>query len=580
MQSQSTPTKAVIYTRVSDYKQTIDGDGLASQQVRCQDFAKHRQLEVEQVFQDDISGKHADRPGMRKMLIFLHDAKKKKQSYVVVIDDLSRLARDIEAYRALRRAIAEAGGILMSPSIRFGEDSDSVLIENLLASVAQHQREKNGEQTKNRMWARAKNGYWVFPAMPGYRFAKVRGHNKLLVRDEPKASIIKEALEGFATGRFETQSEVKAFLDDNPLYPKGKAGQVHYDRIKQILTHPIYAGYVDIPDWGVHMQLGKHEPLIDMHTFNRIQDRLAGRAKAPKRADIREDFPLRGFVSCSCCGEPYTAAWSQGSNKRYPYYLCDTKGCPEFRKSIPRAAVEDAFEELLGSIKPDPQMIVLAKAMFQDMWDQLHGVESSSAATLKAQLKRLENQSEKLMDRILDADDSLVANYEKRLTAMEREKASLREKIADFGKPVAQYDRVYRTAFQFLENPRKLWRSSHFDHRRAVLRMAFRTHLQYIRGKGYRTPKTTLPFKVLASLDEAKKEMVPRDGVEPPTLRFSDSDFCNKINGHCHGSADVHAYIDQRVTARVATKNHRDRVVAGTGFGRFCYIDAPYTIAA
>ena len=73
---------------------------------------------------------------------------------MVVIDDISRIARDIEGHWELRRALSDTGGQLESPSITFGEDSDSVLIENLLASVSQHQREKNGEQTKNRMRAR------------------------------------------------------------------------------------------------------------------------------------------------------------------------------------------------------------------------------------------------------------------------------------------------------------------------------------------------------------------------------------------------------------------------------------------
>ena len=50
--------------------------------------------------------------------------------------------------------IANAGGFLESPSIEFGEDPDSILVENLLASVSQHQRQKNGEQTKNRMRSR------------------------------------------------------------------------------------------------------------------------------------------------------------------------------------------------------------------------------------------------------------------------------------------------------------------------------------------------------------------------------------------------------------------------------------------
>lgn len=101
-----------------------------------------------------------------------------------------------------------AGGELESPSIEFCDDSDSRLIEHLLASVSQHQREKNKEQTRNRMRARAMNGFWVFHAPPGYRYRQAEGGGKILVRDEPSASRIKEALEGFASGRFQTQAEV------------------------------------------------------------------------------------------------------------------------------------------------------------------------------------------------------------------------------------------------------------------------------------------------------------------------------------------------------------------------------------
>ena len=139
------------------------------------------------------------------MLAFLQ---KTKEECVVIIDDINRFSRDVVVHWQLRALLAEAGGKLESPSIEFGEDSDSILIENLLASVSQHQRQKNGEQTKNRMRARALNGYWVFHAPPGYRYKQVQGHGNLMVRDEPLASIIQEALDGFATGRFETLAEV------------------------------------------------------------------------------------------------------------------------------------------------------------------------------------------------------------------------------------------------------------------------------------------------------------------------------------------------------------------------------------
>ncbi|MCR9086857.1 MAG: recombinase family protein [Rhodobacteraceae bacterium] len=81
---------------------------------------------------------------------------------VVIIDDISRFARHIESHWTLRGTPKDLGGKLESPSIKFGEDSDSVLIENMLVSVSRHQRQKNAEQTRNRMRARAMSGYWCY----------------------------------------------------------------------------------------------------------------------------------------------------------------------------------------------------------------------------------------------------------------------------------------------------------------------------------------------------------------------------------------------------------------------------------
>lgn len=99
-----------------------------------------------------MSGKFERRPAMDRILAFLplHP----KDSAVVIIDDISRFARDVQADIKLRQTLSEAGGIVESPSVEFGEDSDSRLVEHMLASVAQHQREKNAEQTHTRPVAR------------------------------------------------------------------------------------------------------------------------------------------------------------------------------------------------------------------------------------------------------------------------------------------------------------------------------------------------------------------------------------------------------------------------------------------
>lgn len=200
-------TQAVIYCRVSSSKQTTRGDGLGSQETRCREYAKYRNYVVVGTFTDDMSGSLTARPGMLASL-----RKNKKSGTVVIIDDISRLERGLEAHLELRASLSAAGGRLESPSIEFGEDSDSILVENLLASVSQHQRQKNGEQTVNRMRARTMNGYWVFQAPIGYEYKRTAGHGNMLVRKEPYASILQEALEGYASGRFDSQVEVKRFF--------------------------------------------------------------------------------------------------------------------------------------------------------------------------------------------------------------------------------------------------------------------------------------------------------------------------------------------------------------------------------
>ncbi|MEM1134043.1 MAG: recombinase family protein [Pseudomonadota bacterium] len=240
-------TKAVAYVRVSSAAQVKKGHGAESQAARCAEYAKFKGYDIVQVFPDKaVSGSLVDRPEMKKLLAFLR--KHRKDNIRVIIDDISRLARGLEAHLALRAAIANAGGVLESPSIEFGEDSDSQLIEHMLASVLQHARVKNAEQTRNRMEARIRNGYYPFYAPWGYKSVPKPGEGKVLVRDEPMASIIQEALQGYASGVYASQADVKRFLESQPDFPKTRHGTVTNETVNRILTRIIYGGMVERPE--------------------------------------------------------------------------------------------------------------------------------------------------------------------------------------------------------------------------------------------------------------------------------------------------------------------------------------------
>lgn len=113
------------------------------------------------------------------------------------------------------------------------------------------------------------------------------------------------------------EAEVKRFYDASPHFPKDRHGLVSDWRAYQILTNPIYAGYLEVPRWKLPLVKGKHEGLISLQTFEFIQQRLKGKAHAPSRRDINADFPLRGFVACGDCQRPMTATWATGVGGRY-----------------------------------------------------------------------------------------------------------------------------------------------------------------------------------------------------------------------------------------------------------------------
>lgn len=510
--------KAVIYCRISSTAQLRKGDGLRSQETRCRDFAKHKLYQVVEVFKDEgASGGMIDRPGMQAMLKYLKSCK--QEEHFVIIDDISRLARGLEAHLQLRTSIDVAGGILVSPSIEFGEDSDSILVENLLASVSQHQRQKNAEQTKNRMHARVMNGYWGFSPVIGYRYDVVSGHSgKILVRDEPVAAVVQQALEGYASGRFETQSEVKRFLDFSIHFPKGKNGKVHPQQVQNLLNQALYAGYINVKKWEIRLHPAKHEPLISFGTFQAIQKRLNGQAKAPARKDLHEDFPLRGFVCCSSCTKPMTACWSTGRNGKYPYYLCSTKGCVDYRKSIRKELMEEQFEALLMQLQPSQNLFYMVNEMFKDLWEERQQFTRKEAGSMKGEISTIERKIDQFLDRIVATENSTaITRYENEITKLEEQKITINEKIRNCGRPLKPFDETFRTAMTFLASPCFLWSSDRLEEKTMVLRLAFDEQLSYQRNEGFRTARTSLPFRVLEDFKGGHSNMVRPTGVEPVT---------------------------------------------------------------
>jgi hypothetical protein len=199
---------------------------------------------------------------------------------------------------------------------------------------------------------------------------------------------------------------VKRFFDSFADFPRNKRGEITQQRVTDILTHPIYTGHICSKNYGISWLKGQHAPRITLEAFDKVQERRGGVAKAPKRANICVDFVMRGMVNCSCCTVSMRSSFARGRlGGRFPYYLCQTKGCDAYGKSIRREPLEDDVGEIIETLQPTRDVIAMAKAMFLHAWEQRRAQAKDILRSGKRQIDALDKEIDTVLQRIMTASN-------------------------------------------------------------------------------------------------------------------------------------------------------------------------------
>lgn len=192
-QAVTTRTRAVAYVRVSTEKQADHGVSLAAQTARVEAYATLYDLElVETVVDAGISAKDMRRPGLLRALSAL-EAGRASALVVVKLDRLTRSVRDLGSL--VERYFATGRFSLLS----VGEQIDTRsaagrLVLNVLASVAQWEREATGERTSAAMRHKATRGEFTGGRVPfGFQLAG-NGIELVAVAEEQEAIAIAQQL--------------------------------------------------------------------------------------------------------------------------------------------------------------------------------------------------------------------------------------------------------------------------------------------------------------------------------------------------------------------------------------------------
>jgi len=499
---------AIIYVRVSGRRQLKEGNGLKSQEQRCRQYAKMKGYSVIAVFREQAkTGGMKIRPEMTELMTFLDS---QRGQVVVIVDDPKRWARDVIIHFSLKDEIIKRGARLESPSFLFQDTPIGRYTETVYAAGAELERNQNREQVLNRMQARLEMGFWPFHAPAGYIWKRHPSFKKVLALGEPKASIVREALEDFASGALSSRTAVARFLVDQgyfavrPKYPSTSLS--HADRI---LGNILYTGHLEYAPWQVSLRKAHHPALISLATYRRIQERLSDNDKSFRRKDVRPEFVLRNFIACGGCGNRVTASWSTGRRRRYAYYHCSNRNCCRYGQTISATMMEQRFRDFLDTLHCTDEAIAIIRQELIAAWKALATEVEKERSERPRLIKDLEKEIDTLVNRLMDLSNrTAIAAIERRIEELETKRVELEAKTQEIPFAGIDAETAIKVGIRILTAPRLAWEEGSLTTKRVLQEHVLATPIPHDRNTGLGTPNLRLPFLVSSTLSSSHSCLV------------------------------------------------------------------------
>ena len=398
MKTTNLKKKAIIYCRVSSDEQA-KGGSLKYQEGALKRYCENNGIEVVEVYKEDYSAKTFNRPEMNKICNkYLRKKKEIDADYLLVLR-WNRFTRDAsdgwEYISRFKKYGIEVNAI--EEHLDFSVAESKIMLSVFL-SMAEVDNDKRSKATKDGIHQALMEGKCAGHSPYGYVNKRKGKHECWVEFNDKEADLVKEAFKRVA---YEVEVPTLVFRD---LRKRGM--ELSESAFFRMLRNPFYEGKIFVPEYeGVPEQIvqGRHEPLIDSHTFALVQKRLSDVKKDYINIKKLPDnvFYLRGFMRCPVCGSSIYGSYSKGRKKKYPYYHCNH--CGEFRMSA--ETVNENMSKFLSNIKPHKAVVALYERILSDLDKSNKNSFQENIKNLKKKLvgieERIHNVQEKWFEGLL-----------------------------------------------------------------------------------------------------------------------------------------------------------------------------------
>ncbi len=426
-----TSKQVAIYARVSTTEQAEEGYSIDEQIRVLREYCEREGYTIYDEYIDrGISGKNITaRPAVQRLLA---DADEKKFD-VVFVWKMNRLARKSVDLMNMVEKFNSKNIAFRSYTEKYETETPTGKLQfQMMAAIAEYERNNIAENVKMGMIARAKEGKWNGGHILGYDVLEVDGENKkrkntALVINEREAHIIRTIFHMYTTGQ--GYKAIANFIN-RAGYRTKKNKTFSLNAIKTIVTNPVYAGYIRYNvrrDWNEKRRnninpdpvivQGCHEAIISEETWQIAQKVYKERTCKPNRIHDGE-FPLTGIMRCPQCGAGMvvgrtTNRTKSGEKRVLEYYVCGAwknKGTNACRSNGVRTDYADPYvlnkiAELLHNEQLINELVVGINDKQSSMYEPIQKENDRCENELVLLNRKLEKTWEAYMDELITKAD-------------------------------------------------------------------------------------------------------------------------------------------------------------------------------
>jgi site-specific DNA recombinase len=435
--------RAVLYLRVSSLGQVNtdydpEGNSLPAQRQAC--LRKAAQLGLTVVDEYVEPGKSGTE--MTKRVAFqqmLDRIRNEKDVDYVVVYKLSRLARNRYDEAIVGVDLKKRGVTLVSATEAIDQTPVGQLMQGMLAVFNEYQSRESGADIAYKMGEKAKRGGTLGRAKLGYRnvIDDFEGRQvRSIAVDEERAPFVRMAFELYATNKY-TLEDLVDELTDRGLRTRATArhpaGPVSVNKVHQMLSDRYYLGYVT---YEGEEYPGRHEPLVDLDLFSRVQEVMRSRRYAGERRRKYAHY-LKGTLFCGECrrerGTDRRLILQRAVGRRgteYFYFFCPGRRdgtCQQPHHN--RDRIEDAVTEHYRRRELPADFLHAVGTVIDETLADQDKSQRELRRQLEAQLGSVSAKEENLLD--LAADGTLPRDrIRTRLAALTDERSRISAQLA------------------------------------------------------------------------------------------------------------------------------------------------------